>query len=346
MSVIGIVEPKVEDDLSRESEKSYQVRDFRWRMLKAFLILGAFGATYGALLVFDLPIYVAIVATIALAVLNYAIVACIGHDAVHGVFSRFRPVNEVALLALDFSGVNGLLWRGRHMDHHRETNDIVRDPDIRGMPWMRMTPYDRWMPHHRLQAIYIPLIYALTILKVQVFDEVGFIRNAPARKRTALLARSIMGKAVFVTWSMVIPILVHGAGAIPFVILGYCTLSMIVSVIFQVAHNVPGVTHVHTSLAGTGRENWLRHQIGATTNFRVGPLMDFFVGGLDRQIEHHLFPHLPHTQLVTKEAATKEICAKLTVEYKNERSLAGAFWSHLRYLHLLGRNREVASLPV
>lgn len=342
--MMGAREPIVKGDLLRELGESYLARDFRLRMFKAFLILSAFGAAYGALLVFDLPIYVSVVTTVALAILNYAIVACIGHDAVHGVFSRSKPVNEVALLALDFSGVNGLLWRGRHMEHHRETNDIVRDPDIRGMPWMRMTPYDRWMAHHRLQAIYIPLIYALTILKVQVFDEVGFIRNAPKRKRMGLLARSLIGKTVFVTWSMAIPIVVHGSGAIPFVILGYCTLSMIVSVIFQVAHNVPGVTHVQTSLAGAGREHWLRHQIGATTNFRVGPLTDFFVGGLDRQIEHHLFPHLPHTQLPIKEVATREMCKKLMVEYKNERSLGGAFWSHLRYLHLLGNNRQVINL--
>lgn len=316
-------------------------------MSKAAIILTAFVATYAMLIALDLPLTIALVGTVILAVLNYAIVACIGHDAVHGSFSRVKAINELALLTLDFSGVNGLLWRSRHMDHHRETNDIALDPDIRAMPWLRLTPHDRWMPHHRIQAFFVPVIYALTIVKVQVLDEFGFIAEAPKRKRLHLAIRSVVGKAVFISWAIAVPIAVRGAVAIPFVILGYCTLSMIVSVVFQVAHNVEGVAHVDpAAAAASGSEHWQRHQIAATTNFHVGPVAGFFVGGLDRQIEHHLFPHLPHTQLGTKEGPTREICSRLMVDYKNQRSLAHAFWHHLVYLHRLGRSRDdVAVAP-
>lgn len=337
-------ELKPEGDLSREPAQFVHGDDLVWRTVKAVLLLTGFVTIYGSLLAFHFPLYVTIVGTISLAVLNYSILVCIGHDAVHGGFSRSRLVNEIALLALDLSGMNGLLWRTRHMNHHRETNNVMRDPDVRAMPLLRLTPYDQWMPHHRLQAFFVSSVYAFTLPVVQLFDEIGFIREAPKRKRIALSIRSIVGKAIYITWVFVIPISVHGAGAIPFVMLGYCTLSMIVSVIFQVAHNVSGVAHVDQSLANVGREQWQRHQITATTNFGVGRISGFFFGGLDRQIEHHLFPHLPHTMLASKEASTKEICRRLRVTYKNERSLGHAFWSHLRYLHQLGKRVDTSSV--
>jgi linoleoyl-CoA desaturase len=324
---------------SRRALDSDIEHDFVWRMSKALIILAAFGGVYVALLSSNLSLLLAAAAVMFLALLNYAIVACIGHDAVHGVFSRSKLLNEIALFTLDFSGVNGLLWRARHMNHHRETNDVARDPDIRGMPWIRMTPDDRLLPHHRLQAFFIPVIYALTIVKVQVFDEIGFVGEAPKRKRVGLAIRSIVGKVVFIFWAIVLPITVYGTAAVPFIILGYCTLSMLISVIFQVAHNVPGVTHVDKSISESGREQWRRQQIAATTNFRVGPLFNFFVGGLDRQIEHHLFPHLPHTCLASKAGETKEICENLSVEYKNAKSLFHAFVSHLVYLHQMGKTK-------
>lgn len=311
--------------------------DFRWRAIKSALILTAFASAYAALLFLPLPLSLRIVLTACLSLLTYAIVACIGHDAVHGVFARARRVNELALLALDFAGVNGQIWRERHMQHHRETNHVALDPDIRGMPWLRMTPHDQWLPHHRLQAFFAPLVYALTILKVQLFDEIGFIAEAPKRRRLAMIARSALGKIVFVCWAIALPIWLHGPSAIPLVVFGYCTLSLIVSVIFQVAHNMPGVTHLDARRADRGHSAWQRDQVATTTNFRVGRVLGFFVGGLDRQIEHHLFPQLPHTQLAAKGAIAREIARSLDVDYRMERSLFHASWSHLRYLHTLGR---------
>lgn len=328
-----------ESEKSPRSQDLDSEHDFVWRMIKAIIILAAFVGVYATLLLASLPVLLAATAVMFLALLNYAIVACIGHDAVHGVFSRSKLLNEIALLALDFSGVNGLLWRARHMNHHRETNDVARDPDIKGMPWIRMTPDDRLLPHHRLQAFFIPVIYALTIVKVQVFDEIGFVGEAPRRKRVGLAIRSIVGKAVFIFWAIGLPIAVHGLAAVPFIVLGYSTLSMLISVIFQVAHNVPGVSHVDKSIVESSREQWRRQQIAATTNFRVGPVFNFFVGGLDRQIEHHLFPHLPHTGLASRVGETQEICVNLSVTYKNEKSLLHAFASHLVYLHQMGKTK-------
>jgi linoleoyl-CoA desaturase len=307
-----------------------------YRMLKCALLAGGFLSIYAILLAREISGVVASVLVVALALLTVALLASVGHDAVHRSFSRSRWINATALLTLDFFGVNGAIWRERHMSHHRDTNDWERDPEASLSPWLRISPYEPAMVHHRVQVWTAPATFCLTMLKMQFSDEIAPIRNARPQKRFRLVMRSLAGKAVFMSWALGLPVWRFGLSeALPYAIFGYGVLGVAIGVLFQVAHNVPGTAQYREQPSGLA--DWQRRQIETTSNFRAGPLFSLLVGGMNWQIEHHLFPYLPHSMLPGRESQARKLCTQLGV--------AGhALVAHLRHLQALGHSAPPAPL--
>lgn len=308
------------------------------RIVKSIILIACFVAIYAFLIFSKAPWYLNATLTVILSLLSYSIILCIGHDAVHGSFSRNKRLNEVALLSLDFFGVNGKIWRKRHMTHHYATNSIELDPDIQSMPWLRLSRYHKKLPHHRVQALAVIFIYVLIIIKSQIFDEIQSIFEARPDRRFTLIIRSFLGKLFFVTWAFFVPISMHGHIALPFIMIGYFIFSLTISLLFMVGHNVIGVKHQKHRGLRPSHQEWQKSQIEATANFEAGKLLSYFLGGLNRQIEHHLFPQLPHTQIESRTGYCIDISNSMGIEFKSYRSLLTAIISHFKYLHALGRD--------
>jgi linoleoyl-CoA desaturase len=123
-------------------------------------------------------------------------------------------------------------------------------------------------------------------------------------------------------------------------IIGYviylATTGLVVSVVFQLAHTVESTDFPETENNKLASD-WATHQIKTTANFAPNNrIVSWFVGGLNYQIEHHLFPHISHIHYPKIRPIIKNICQKYDIKYQEYPSVVQAVVSHVRYLKMMG----------
>ena len=148
-----------------------------------------------------------------------------------------------------------------------------------------------------------------------------------------------MAKRIFVTWAIVIPLLVYPWWAVVGVYLGFAMItSLIMATIFQLAHCVEEATFTSAEQAFATRPVWAFHEVESTVDFcSRNPVLTWVLGGLNFQIEHHLFPFLPHTHYPKVAEIVRRNCTKHGIRYSSQPSLRAALRSH--FLHLLAMGR-------
>jgi linoleoyl-CoA desaturase len=134
-----------------------QPKQGTWRMfLKAFVILACFGIVYTALVFFTRTFLQALILSIALGYSMTGIGFCVQHDGGHNSFSKHRWVNKLMAMTLDLVGGSSYVWHWKHtVIHHSYVNITGYDTDIEHSPWGRLSPYQKWYPHHRWQHLYL-----------------------------------------------------------------------------------------------------------------------------------------------------------------------------------------------
>jgi linoleoyl-CoA desaturase len=161
-----------------------------------------------------------------------------------------------------------------------------------------------------------------------------------ARPRGAELAAYVAGKATFVGWSLVVPLLVFRSGwVVALFVLGSLTLGIVLSTVFQLAHAVPEA-EFHAAAPGEQRmpAGWAEHQVRATMDFApANRLLGWYVGGLNFQVEHHLFPDVCHTHYPALATIVRATCAEHRIPHRTHPTLRAAIAAHYRYLRALGR---------
>jgi linoleoyl-CoA desaturase len=238
------------------------------------------------------------------------------HDANHGAYSRSRRVNRAVGLALDFIGGSSYLWRFKHnVQHHSYANVDGLDTDIDAAPFLRFAPSQRWRTFHRWQGSYAWALYGVLTLKWWLVDDVanlarGRISDHPfSRPRGGEFCALVGGKAVFLTWAFVVPALVHrSAWIVAYFVLGAFVLGLVLSTVFQLAHTVPEA-EFHAGTAGRMAAGWAEHQVRATVDFAPSSrVLAWYLGGLNFQIEHHLFPGICHVHYPALSGIVEETC--------------------------------------
>lgn len=268
------------------------------------------------------------------------------HDGGHGAVSRHRVVNRLMAHSVDIVGGSSYLWRWKHnVLHHHNANIAGHDNDIAAGPLARFTPHQRRYAHQRWQHWYVWLLYGLMAIKWQLFDDFRTLvrgRIGPhqiPRPRGADLAWLIVGKLVFFTLAFVIPLWLHPVAifAATYVLFA-AVVGIMLSTVFQLAHCVedaefPLVAHD----ARTVESSWAVHQLATTVNFsRDNWLVTSLVGGLNYQIEHHLFPEISHCHYPDVARIVRETCAELGIRYREHASLWAGIGSHVRWLRRMG----------
>ena len=283
-----------------------RVRRAQARMyLKSGAILIWFAASW-ALLMFAASTWwqaglLAVSVGLALAGLAFNIT----HDANHGAYSPSRRVNRAMCFSMDFMGASSYVWRTKHnVVHHTYTNIAGADADIDSMPFARLAPEQPLRPLHRFQHLYLWLLYGLFAIKWHTGGDFGYLREGrvaetPLRwPRGGQLAGFWAGKAVFVSWAVVIPALFHPiwAVAVAFGIASF-VLAITLAVTFQLAHCLEEAEFPSAQdMAGAERTEWARHQVETTVDFAPrNRFLAWYLGGLNFQIEHHLFSRVCHT---------------------------------------------------
>jgi len=272
------------------------------------------------------------------------------HDANHGSYSNKPWVNNLLGFSLNVIGGNAFNWRVQHnVLHHTYTNIYDVDEDISPRGALRMAPESPWKPFHRYQFLYAWFLYGLMTLVWVVgkdfFRLVKYQREGLVKKQKASVAQEwlvlIASKLIYLGYALVIPLII-----LPFVwwqvVLGFLAMhyvaGFILAVVFQPAHVVDGTSYFQPDSEGNLENSWAIHQMHTTTNFAgENRLLSWYVGGLNFQVEHHLFPNICHVHYRALSPIVKATAHEFGVPYKMKRTFRDAMVAHFQILRDLGK---------
>lgn len=314
---------------------------------KAIVLMTAFAAIYIHLVFFTPPPVWAIIECI----LFGGVVAAIGfnvmHDGAHGSFSKHKVVNNIAAFTLNILGGNSFMWDMKHnVIHHAYTNIDGVDDDIDIQPWMRMSSTQPKYAMHKYQHIYFWFLYALLYaLWIFLLDYQKYFK-----KRIGVMPiKKMSAKDHFVFWGFKVLNLILFV-ALPIYTVGFTSwligfsvftilAGLTISIVFQLAHTVEH-THFPMPNEATGKleDEWAIHQLKTTANFAPrNKVISWLVGGLNFQVEHHLFPKISHVHYPEISKIVKQACKEFNVPYIEYPKMYQAVASHVSFLKQMGR---------
>ena len=261
----------------------------------------------------------------------------LGHDVAHRqVFRKRRPVALAGwILGNLLMGVSYSWWTRKHNDHHANPNHITDDPDA-SYPMLAMFPEQRAhrskfvMPIIAVQAYLYPFftMFLFVTMRTAGFAQL-FNRNIPMRIRQAI------GIALHLALFVVLLTQLGGwPQAITFLIVSQLVFSLYNASIFA-------PNHQGMKMMAEGEElDFLRTQVLTARNVRGNWLVDYWYGGLNYQIEHHLFPTMPRNRLKDAKPLVEKFCADRGISY-HETSVAGSYREIFQHL-----KRASAGIPI
>lgn len=271
------------------------------------------------------------------------------HDANHGAYSQRDGLNKFMAISLNYLGGYHVNWRIQHnVLHHTFTNIDGYDEDIEKKGIIRFSPNQETKGLFRFQVLYAPLLYSILTLYWVTYKD--FDQLFSYHKRDLLRAQRLtFKKALFriVTFKIIyygiiiaLPILV----GIPWwlVVVGFILLhvvgGLILALVFQSAHVLEETEFFESSEEYTVENNWAVHQMKTTSNFAVNnKLLTWLLGGLNHQVEHHLFPTICHVHYPSISKIVKETAEEYGVPYHQHKTFVAAIASHFKLLGRLGR---------
>jgi len=326
-------------------------RDCASMYTKTAVVFAWTAASYVLLVFFATAWWQAIPLALSLGLATAAIGFNIQHDASHGAYSARGWINKLMAKTLDLVGASSFVWASKHNKfHHTYTNIDGWDVDIDVGSLGRLSPNQKRHRMHRLQHIYLWALYALLPMKWQLHDDfrdVATGRVGPhriKRPRGWDLVFLIMGKVVFFGYALVLPSFFH-----PFWMvlscyaLACCAQGVVLSVVSQTAHVVEeaGFPKPDEDTGGMP-DSWAVHQIRTTVDFaRNNRLLSWYVGGLNFQVEHHLFPRICHVRYPDVSRVVERMCRRAGVPYRANKSFTAAIRSHYRWVKRMGRPDSV-----
>ncbi len=321
-------------------------RDCPQMYVKTAIILGWLATSYTLLVFFSGPWWLALPLAISLGLAMAAVGFSIQHDGGHQAYSKRPWINRLMARALDLIGGSSYFWARKHNTiHHTYANITGQDDDIDLGLLARLSPHQKRLAFHRLQHHYLWVLYGLVTIKWQIYDDFRDWATGQAGGRRFArpkgwdLAFFLGGKTLFFSLALVVPLLIHPAWA---VLLLFFTASLVegivLSVVFQLAHCVEEAAFP-LPRPDTGRMEtaWAAHQVEVTVDFARGNrLLSWFIGGLNFQIEHHLFPRICHVHYRALAPLVEETCREFGLEYVAHETFLAGVASHFRWLRRMG----------
>ena len=333
-------------------------RDCPQMYFKTATILAWFFAAY-FLLLFAVSSWWA---TLPLALMLGLGLAAIGfniqHDGGHKAYSERPWVNKTMALTLDLMGGSSYLWDWKHNSlHHTYPNIEGHDDDINVGVLARLSPRQQRFPFHRMQGVYLWLLYGFLAIKWHLFDDfhqvaVGRIGGHRIRRPRGIdLLVFIAGKTLFFSMAFAVPMLLHPWWTVLSVYAIAAFVSgVVLSVVFQLAHCVEDAEFPAPLQTPGGiqmmKTDWAVHQVQTTVDFsRRNRLLSWFLGGLNFQIEHHLLSRVCHVHYPALSRIVEQVCREYGIRYASHRTFWSALASHARWITLMGRPPIAVAVP-
>jgi len=315
--------------------------------LKASILIIAFLSVYTHLLFFTPTAFWAIVQCLVLGGLTAAIGFNVMHDGAHGSFSKYKWINRMAAVSVNVLGADNFMWRTKHnIIHHAYTNIDGVDDDIEARPFLRLCPEQKFYKVYKFQYLYFWMAYSLLYMWwIFVSDYKKYflkrIGPVPLQKMTWLNHLSFWGfKLIHAFLFVALPIYLVGfmSWLIGFLVFALFA-GFVLSIVFQLAHTVE---HTHFPVpdkeSGKMEDEWAIHQLKTTANFATkNKLVSWLVGGLNFQIEHHLFPKISHVHYPAISKIIKQACMEYGITYIEYARVRSAVASHISFLRQMGK---------
>lgn len=270
------------------------------------------------------------------------------HDAIHGSLATSNWLNRIFGASIYLLGGNAYNWEVQHNRlHHTYTNIHDVDEDITGKFLLRLSFQEKQRYIHRFQHIYAFFLYSLMTLsflwkdfkEISLFNKMsksGMTKPYPRKE----LVKLISTKLAYVAFICIIPL---GLTSISFTewLVGFfimhATAGMILSTVFQMAHVVEGAEQPEPDQTGCIENAWAVHQLQTTSNFAgKNRILSWFIGGLDYQIEHHLFPSISHVHYHALSPIVRATALEYGLVYNAKANFGNALGSHVRMLKNMG----------
>lgn len=316
-------------------------------VIKTIIILGVYWGAYALIISGQFSLGAMWALSMAMGIGMAGIGFSISHDALHGAYSSNNTVNYLIGLTFDMVGANGYIWKITHnIIHHTYTNIHGHDEDLEVAEFIRLSPHSEYKPVHKFQRfLAFPAYSFATIFWVFVKDywyffkpELGPYENKqhPLKEWITL----IVSKVLYYTYILVIPMMVLDITWYQLLI-GFFTLhltaGLILGIIFQLAHVVEETTHPIPDEDNMIQNHWVIHEMFTTNNFaRRNKVLSWYIGGLNYQIEHHLFPKVCSIHYPEISPIVEQVAQDFGVPYNCHETFSEAVASHYRTLKKFG----------
>lgn len=323
-------------------------------VIKTIVLLSSFFVPLLILTLFPLKAWAVITVFVVMGFAKAGIGMSVMHDANHGAYSKNKKVNDWLGYSLNLMGGMVFNWKLQHnVLHHTYTNVHGLDDDIEEKLVLRFSPHSEARKFHRFQFLYVFFFYSiLTLYWVVAKDIIQYykyrnngVSRAAEKERKANFWSMISLKIIYMIYMLVLPLVFQGY-SLGLILTGFLIMhaiaGLVLGLVFQLAHSVEEAEFPLPNEHNVIENEWAIHQMNTTVNFaRENKLISWYVGGLNYQVEHHLFPNICHVHYPQVSKIVEETAAEFDVPYLCADSLKGAVGSHIRMLKKFGYTFEL-----
>ena len=320
-------------------------------VFKTFALLALFLTPYGFLYKQELPMLAYYGLWVVMGFGMAGVGLSVMHDANHGAYSRKEWVNVLVSNVMILLGGSARNWRIQHnVLHHTYTNVTDHDEDIDPPLFMlRFSPHSKHHAIHKFQHLYAWFFYGMMTLFWYLTKD---YQQAYRYKKKGLIEaqgvtfgqhmfRIIFFKVIYTGIFLFLPIYFGGAywltNILGFLIMQFIC-GLILAMIFQPAHVVPSSTFPMPNNSGVVEADWAVSQLFNTANFAPkAKFFSWYVGGLNYQVEHHLFPSICHVHYKHIAKIVEQTAKEYQLPYHSYQTFIVALSEHTKMLKNLGK---------
>tara|TARA_R100000406_G_scaffold93956_1_gene84914 strand:+ start:2063 stop:3163 length:1101 start_codon:yes stop_codon:yes gene_type:complete len=325
-------------------------RNGNWRLyVKTFVMFALYITPYFLLFFIDMPGWLQLILAVIMGVGMAGVGMNVMHDANHGAYSSKKWVNKIFGGSIYILAGNVYNWQVQHnVLHHTYTNIHGHDEDLDAGRILRFSKHMKWHPLHKFQHFYSIFLYGLLTInwvltsdfkqtKRYLDQKLSYGKLPTPFKQWSTL---IIAKVIYAIIWLVIPILFFNIAwwkiLIGFFIMHYVA-GLILSVVFQLAHVVEEANTYLPDPSGTMKNTWAIHQLFTTVNFSTkNPIMNWFTGGLNHQVEHHIFPNISHVHYTKISKIVRNTAKEFNLPYYEYETTRKAVIAHFKHLKQMG----------
>ncbi|MDF9796311.1 linoleoyl-CoA desaturase [Catalinimonas alkaloidigena] len=321
-------------------------------IIKTAILLGLYILSYLAILVLPLNAWLLLSFALLMGISKAGVGMTVMHDALHGSYSKNTFVNKLMGNSIYLLGANVHVWKIQHnVLHHTFTNIHGVDEDISSKVVIRLSKQSLWKKYHRYQHMYAFFLYGLMTLLMLTNDFIKMLRyhkQGLIRKQKFNInneySKLLAFKLLYLFFVIILPImlttLLWWQVLIGFVIM-HLTAGFILSIIFQMAHVVEGANQPIPDTEGNIENAWAIHELQTTADFAPNNrFLNWYIGGLNFQIEHHFFPNICHVHYPKIAHIVKQTAEDFQLDYNVKPNFTEALKSHISMLKMLGSQQK------